>query len=114
MKCSRVRLIDPATSFAAKSRLVFSCQMDTERKRVTRIIPSAEPINPVIANTNTSRSQGIISRERSIGARVIVAPREAYVAVSIEDFATSLRISAQYGGFAGYISDDNLPTVPPQ
>ena len=94
MKCSRVRLIDPATSFAAKSRLVFSCQMDTERKRVTRIIPSAEPINPVIANTNTSRSQGIISRECLIGARVIVVPLKDHLVVGIQDFATPLRISA--------------------
>jgi len=30
----------------------------------------------MIANTHTSRGQGIISRQRLIGARIIVAPLE--------------------------------------
>jgi len=43
---------------------------------MTRISAFPEPVYPVIADANTSRSQGIIARERLIGARIIVAPLE--------------------------------------
>ena len=67
-------LIDSTPSFATKGRFVFSRQMDTECERMTRISAFPEPVYPVIADANTSRSQGIIARERLIGARIIVAP----------------------------------------
>ena len=110
----RIALIDPPMSFATKRRVMFSCQMDTKRKRMTRIIASAEPVDPMIADANASRGQGIISRECLIGARIVVAPLEDHVALAIEDFATPLCISAQRGGLTLCISDDDLLTVLPK
>src|SRR5438045_7079888 len=106
--------VDAAPSFAAKRRFVFSPHMDTKRKRMTGISAFPEPVYPVIADANTSRSQGIISRERLIGARVIVAPLEHQVFVGIQDFASPLCISAQRGGFPRCIADHDLLTVLPE
>ena len=61
---------------------------------MTRISAFPEPVYPVIADANASRSQGIIARERLIGARIIVAPLKNYVPLGIKDFATPLCISA--------------------
>ena len=85
-------------SFATKRRVMFSCQMDTMRKRMTHIIASAEPIDPMIADANAIRGQGIISRECLIGARIVVAPLKNHVAIGIKDFAASLCISARAAG----------------
>ena len=93
-----MRLIDSATSFAAKGRLVFSRQMHTKRERMTRIIASAETIDTVIADANARRGQGIISRKCLIGARIVVAPLKNHVAIGIKDFAASLCISARAAG----------------
>ena len=87
-------LIDPAPSFPGKRRLLFSCQMDTKREGMTRVRAFTERVDPVIANADTSRRQGVISRERLIGARIIVAPLKNYVPLSVKDFATPQRIAA--------------------
>src|ERR1051326_7616173 len=87
-------LIDPATSFATKRRVMFSCQVDTKRERMTRIVASAEPVDPMIADANAIRSQGIISRECLIRARVVVAPLKDQVSIDIKDFAAPLCVSA--------------------
>ena len=61
---------------------------------MTRISAFPEPVYPVIADANTSRSQGIIARERLIGARIIVAALKNHVSIGIKDLATPLCISA--------------------
>ncbi len=75
---------------------------------------SPEPVCPVIADADTGRGQGIISRERLIGARIIVAALEDQVTFGIEDFTSPLRVSAQCGGLAGCIADHDLLTVLPE
>ena len=54
----------------------------------------AKTVYPVIADPDTSRSQGIIARERLIGARIIVAALKNHVSIGIKDLATPLCISA--------------------
>src|SRR5438067_5718315 len=81
---------------------------------MTRISAFPEPVYPVIADADTSRGESIISRERLIGAGVIVAPLEHQVSVGIQDFASPLCISAQRGGFPRCIADHDLLTVLPE
>ena len=62
-------------SFATKRRVMFSCQMDTMRKRMTHIIASAEPIDPMIADANATRGQGITSAPCVAEQQIAASPR---------------------------------------
>jgi hypothetical protein len=54
---------------------------------VARVNAPSEPIDPMIANADAGRGQGVVTRESLIGARVVVAPLEDHIAIGIEDFA---------------------------
>ena len=87
-------LIDSAPSLATKRQMRVSRVRWTPSEGMTGVSPFTEPVDPVIANADTSRGQGVISRERLIRARIIVAPLKHYVPLGIKDFATPLRIPA--------------------
>src|SRR5690242_7254917 len=67
-------LIDPAASVATKYRLVFLCQVDAERKRMTGVTASAKAVYPMITNADAGRGQGVVAGERLISSGVVVRP----------------------------------------
>src|SRR6476660_5313598 len=88
--------------------------MDTERERMTGICVFSKPVDPMVADSDAGRGHSIITRESLISARVVIAPGENQVSLGIEDFATTLRISAQRGGPPGCIADHDLLAVFPE
>src|SRR6516225_5426656 len=104
-------LIDPAASFATKYRLMFLCQVDAERKRMTGVTASAKAVYPMITNADAGRGQGVVAGERLLSSCVVVAAREDHAARGIEDFASPLCIAAQCGRRSVGIPDNDLLTV---
>jgi len=80
---------------------------------MTGIAAPPKPVYPVIADAYAGRGQGVVTRERLICTRIVVAPLENHLASGVDNRAPALSVAAQRGGFASGVTDDNLLTVLP-
>src|SRR4029077_18003270 len=57
---------------------------------------------------------GVVTRERLVCTRIVVAPLENHLASGVDNRAPALGVAAQRGGIASGVTDDNLLTVLPE
>src|SRR5437763_1729082 len=78
---------------------------------MTGVAALAKAVDPIIADADADRRQGIIADEGLIRPRVVVASREDHATVDVEDFAPSLSVAAQCGGPTVGAADNDLLTI---